>query len=64
MDIDDSKGDGVYISAGEYKEITWKRNEEKLTMQYLDNGKLLTVNPGKTYIALVPTDKKSKTVIK
>ena len=64
MDIDDSKGDGVYISAGEYKEITWKRNEDKLIMQYLDNGKLLTVNPGKTYIALVPTDKKSKTVIK
>lgn len=64
MDIYDSTGDGVYISAGEYKDITWKRNEDKLTMQYLDNGELLKVNPGKTYIALVPIDRKSKTSIK
>ena len=32
-------------------------------MQYLEDGKLLQINPGKTYIALVPTDKKEKTSI-
>ena len=35
MDIYDSNGEGVYISAGEYKSIRWKRNEGRLTMQYL-----------------------------
>lgn len=63
MDIYDSNGEGVYISAGEYKSIRWKRNEGRLTMQYLEDGKLLQINPGKTYIALVPTDKKEKTSI-
>lgn len=63
MDIYDSNGEGVYISAGEYKSIRWKRNEGRLTMQYLEDGKLLQINPGKTYIALVPIDKKEKTSI-
>lgn len=63
MDIYDSNGEGVYISAGEYKNIRWKRNEGRCTMQYLEDGKLLQINPGKTYIALVPTDKKEKTSI-
>ncbi|MBE5935304.1 MAG: DUF3048 domain-containing protein [Lachnospiraceae bacterium] len=65
MDIYNSSGDGVYISGGKYKNITWSRNEERCSMQYKDEGgKLLKVNPGKTYIALVPRDNRNKTVIK
>ena len=63
MDFYDSNGEGIYISAGEYKNIRWKRNESRRTMQYLEDGQLLQVNPGKTYIALVPNDKKEKTTI-
>lgn len=64
MDIYDSKGEGVYISTGKCQDITWKRNEDRLTMQYIDeSGKFLQINPGKTYIALVPKDNESKTKI-
>ncbi len=64
MDIYNSSGDGVYITGGKYKEITWTRNESRNSMQYKDDkGVILSMNPGKTYIALVPRENRAKTVI-
>lgn len=64
MDIYESAGKGLYISGGKYEEITWTRSESRLTMQYKDaTGNLLTINPGRTYIALVPRENKTRTII-
>lgn len=55
MDIEDSKGNGLYITNGKAVKITWDKNESKKEMHYYDEqGNLLTINPGKTYIGLYP----------
>lgn len=58
MDIENSSGNGYYITNGNAVEITWKKNEATKKMHYYDkNGEILTVNPGKTYIAVFPKDR-------
>ncbi|NLK27450.1 MAG: DUF3048 domain-containing protein [Clostridiales bacterium] len=58
MDIEDSSGSGYYISNGKKVDITWKKNETTRFMRYYDaSGELLTINPGKTYIAIFPNDR-------
>lgn len=53
------KGEGYYITNGKRMKIKWRKNEEKGTMCYYDmDGNVLTVNPGKTYIAAYPTSRK------
>lgn len=55
MDIENSSGTGYYISNGKMVDITWKKNESKKEMCYYNTeGKELTINPGKTYIAIFP----------
>ncbi|MDD6208822.1 MAG: DUF3048 domain-containing protein [Clostridiales bacterium] len=55
MDIENSSGKGYYITNGTATKITWEKNEKKKSMHYrTEDGKLLTVNPGKTYIAIFP----------
>lgn len=55
MDIENNSGDGYYITNGKLKKITWKKNEKKRFMEYYDeSGELLTINPGKTFIAVYP----------
>lgn len=55
MDIENSSGKGYYITNGTAVPITWEKNEKKKSMHYLtEDGELLTVNPGKTYIAVFP----------
>lgn len=55
MDIENAQGKGYYITNGEKIDITWKKNESSKKMRYYDtNGKELTINSGKTYIALFP----------
>ncbi|MCR5792331.1 MAG: DUF3048 domain-containing protein [Lachnospiraceae bacterium] len=59
IELDDVTDSGYYITNGKVEEITWSRDEETNDMQYFDStGQLLTINPGKTYIALFPNDKK------
>lgn len=59
MDIENSKGEGLYITNGAAVPITWDKNESKKEMHYYDEkGNLLTINPGKTYIALYPDNRK------
>ncbi len=52
-------GKGYYITNGKRVPITWKRKEGSNTMVYRDkDGGTLTVNPGKTYIAVYPKNRK------
>lgn len=49
------EGKGYYISAGEKIQITWKKSERRsLTKFYDASGSELTLNPGKTWIQVVP----------
>lgn len=58
MELGDASGKGYYISDGKAVKITWKKNEKDKTMSYYtENGDKLSVNTGKTYIALFPDDK-------
>lgn len=58
MDIENAKGKGYYITDGKMTEITWKKNESTKMMRYYTlSGEELTINPGKTYIALFPVNR-------
>lgn len=62
MDIENSSGKGFYITNGKSVEISWTMNEANRSLEYFDaSGKKLTINPGKTYIAVFPNDRTSKT---
>ncbi len=59
--IQKNQGKGYYLTNGKRIPITWKKNEKKRTMAYYDeNGQLLTINPGKTYIAMFPKNRKGR----
>lgn len=48
-------GKGTYISLGEKISITWKKESRRgLTRYYTENGEELVLNPGKTWIQVVP----------
>lgn len=65
MDIEDSKGEGLYITDGKAVPITWDKKEASKEMHYYsEDGSLLTVNPGKTYVALYPTNRKAQLILK
>lgn len=63
VDMDLSKGAGVFVSNGGYEDITWAKggSSDSLAL-YGADGKALKLNPGKSYIALIPTAQKAKTV--
>lgn len=64
MDIENSEGKGYYISNGKVVDITWKKNEKNKWMRYYDlAGNELTINPGKTYVAIFPNNKVKDVVI-
>lgn len=55
--IVDNSGDGYYLTNGKMESITWSKGGENEITQYYDaSGNELTLNRGKTYIALVPSD--------
>ena len=50
-------GSGYYITNGKAVPITWKKGSENgMTHYYNADGSEITVNPGKTYIGLLPSD--------
>lgn len=58
MDIEDAKGEGLYITNGKAVKITWVKKESTSFMRYYEeDGDELSLNPGKTYIAVFPTSK-------
>lgn len=64
MDIENASGKGYYISNGQKMDITWKKNEDTKKMRYYDvSGNELTMNEGKTYIALFPNDRTAEVVL-
>lgn len=61
MDIVDATGSGYYITNGKMVEITWKKKEADKWMRYYNEaGEELSINPGKTFIALFPEDQASE----
>lgn len=65
MSISDNSGEGWYITDGKAVKISWTKNESSNQMQFLDaGGNLLSVNKGKTYIAVLPNDRVSSLVFK
>ncbi len=59
-----SSGSGIYISNGTYQNITWKKGGYTDIMKFYDNnGKELSLNPGRSYIALVPKTNQGQTTI-
>lgn len=58
MDLEDASGRGYYITNGKVELITWEKKEATGWMRYYNEaGEELTINPGKTYIALFPKDR-------
>lgn len=63
MDIENSSGEGYYITNGKMVPITWQKNESTGKMHYYDEaGEILKVNAGKTFVALYPTSRTDKLV--
>lgn len=57
IELDDAEGDGYYITNGIAIPIVWKRNETRNECHYYDlEGNELSINIGKTYIAIYPDD--------
>ncbi|MBA1337187.1 MAG: putative lipoprotein YerB [Firmicutes bacterium] len=51
------KGEGIYITNGSYVEITWEKKDRRApTRFYSQNGEQIKLNPGKTWIQVVPFD--------
>ena len=49
-------GTGYYLSRGKYEAFSWTKDSASSRMVFTDsNGKELTVNPGRSYIAIVNT---------
>ncbi|MDF2539434.1 MAG: putative secreted protein [Herbinix sp.] len=62
MDFEDATGSGYYITNGKMILITWKKKESTGFMRYYNEaGEELTINAGKTYIAIFP-DNRTKDV--
>ncbi len=47
---------GYYISNGEYQSITWKRTGPTIKL-YTEDGKELKMNPGNSFIEMLPSEK-------
>lgn len=61
----DSAQPGFYLTGGYAKDIGWSKNGETAVTKYYDStGEEITLNTGKTYIALVPSDTWNKVVLK
>ena len=53
-------GTGYYVTNGKYVKITWKKTSETaITRYYLEDGTELSLNPGKTWIAIFPMNQES-----
>ncbi len=54
---DTGQGEGYYITNGKAVKVTWtKAGENSITHFYLENGQEITLNAGKTYVGIVPSE--------
>ena len=64
ISYDLSSGKGVYVSNGTYENITWEKGDYSDIMKFYGaDGEELSLNVGRSYIALVPTKNQGQTVI-
>lgn len=64
MELEDTQGEGYYITNGNIVPITWKKNESIYFMKFYDiEGNELKINAGKTYIAVYPSHRSKKLII-
>ncbi len=60
-----NSGSGYYITNGGKEEISWKKGASQNQFAFTNqNGESLKVNPGKTYICIISTDRQKNTIIK
>lgn len=51
-------GEGVFITNGKARNITWKKSDDAAPTQWFDEkGNSLKMNAGKTWICVYPSDK-------
>jgi len=54
-------GSGFYVSGGQWQAITWKKGKTNDSFIFMDqDGNELLVNPGKSYLGIVPDSKDIK----
>lgn len=64
MNIANASGKGYYISNGKMVDITWKKDESTRKMRYYDmQGNELSINQGKTYIAVFPINQSEEIIL-
>ena len=64
IDMDLSGGNGIYVSRGRYENITWEKGDPTATLKlYRADGTVLPLNPGNSYIGLVPTSREDRVEI-
>ncbi len=64
VDFDFSEGEGIYVSNGSYTDITWKKGESADMLKlYNKNGDELSLNTGRTYIAIMDNSAKNSNTI-
>ena len=65
MDIDFSEGRGIYASNGSYTEITWKKGDSDDMIKFYNKvGDELSLNVGRTYIAIMDESAEASNTIK
>lgn len=64
MDIENSSGEGLYLTNGKLINITWDKNEATKSMNFYNQDKeKLKLNSGKIYIAVFPSSRKDNIII-
>ncbi|MDR3344466.1 MAG: DUF3048 domain-containing protein [Oscillospiraceae bacterium] len=64
VNIDMSGGGGIYVTAGGWETITWKKGKPAEPLQLLDkDGAVLELNRGKGYIGMVPIVQRTNTTV-
>ncbi len=64
VDFDLSDGKGTYITNGTYESITWEKGESDDMMKFFNaEGEELSLNQGRTYIAIVDSDREAHNTI-
>lgn len=65
MDISEASGEGMYITNGKKIDITWEKSEAAHQCTFYDKKtkEPLVINPGKTYVGVVPAESYSYVTI-
>ncbi len=62
--MDLTKGSGVYLSRGGGMALNWKKGHYENNFTFSDkSGKAVALNPGQTYVCMVPTSYQSRTIL-